>query len=99
MCTSVSLDAVCQIGDSRQCGRVGEGEGGEGGLCAAGEGGDDSFLPCPEEGAGEPCGSGAGVIFICGDDSGDVGGWMMSELLILLVCAWWIDSARTANNR
>ena len=70
--TSVSLDAVGEVGCSGECGGEGEGVGGEGELGAAGFGGDDILLACSEEGTGEPGGGGAGVIFGGCDDGGKV---------------------------
>lgn len=70
------MDAICEIGNTGECGGVGEGIGGEGGLGAAGESGDDVLLAGPHEGAGQPDGAGGGVIFAVGYYGREVAGWV-----------------------
>ena len=68
--TSVSLDAVGQVGGSGERGGVDEGKGGEGELGAAGVAGDDVFLAGPHERAGQPGGVVGSVVFCGSDDDG-----------------------------
>ena len=93
--TSILLDAVGEVGGAGECGGVGEGVGGEGPLGATGEGGDDGLAVGAHEGAGEPDGRSRGVVFIAGDDGGQVADWVSFPLPMLLAEAEMARRAMT----
>lgn len=80
--TSIVLYPVSQTGDAGKGGGEGEGVGG-GGDAAAGEGADDGLVACAEVAAGEPGGCGRCVVFVAGDDDGDVADFISGQITYL----------------
>ena len=64
-CTSISLNAVCEVGHSRKRGGVSEGVRGEGVLATTRVVGYDVLIVGPHEGTSQPGGSLDAVILVC----------------------------------
>ena len=66
-------------------------------MAAAGFGGDDCLVVGPHVGGGQPDGFRGGVVFVVGDDGGDIADWVGGSVPMLLAVAEDTSRRRRAN--
>ena len=97
--TSVLLNSICQVWNSRKSWRVSKSVRGKGILTTSSECGYYILLTSSEERTSEPGGCRCGIIFDRGDYNGYVADWIRNPILILLAIKQGSKSRNDATNR